>query len=84
MAVAATPAGSTHAAGTALDLSRRQPTADTPITGTILDEKGAGLPGVTVVLKGTTTGMARPQPWSFLLSATSAKKWQWAAKLPSR
>jgi len=27
-----------------------------PVTGTVLDEKGAGMPGVTVVLKGTTLG----------------------------
>jgi len=30
--------------------------ADRPISGTVLDENGAGLPGVTVVLKGTTVG----------------------------
>ena len=30
--------------------------ADVTVTGTIVDEKGAGLPGVTIVLKGTTLG----------------------------
>ncbi|TDN36044.1 hypothetical protein A8B98_11620 [Hymenobacter sp. UV11] len=36
--------------------ARRPAVADTPITGTVLDEKGVGLPGVTIVLKGTTIG----------------------------
>jgi TonB-linked SusC/RagA family outer membrane protein len=31
-------------------------TADQPITGRVLDEKGQGLPGVNVVVKGTTNG----------------------------
>ncbi|MBF9238550.1 TonB-dependent receptor [Hymenobacter sp. BT683] len=30
--------------------------ADTPITGRITDEKGAGIPGVTVLVKGTSNG----------------------------
>jgi TonB-linked SusC/RagA family outer membrane protein len=33
-----------------------QPTADVTITGTVLDEKGDGMPGATIVLKGTTLG----------------------------
>ncbi|TDN37562.1 TonB-dependent receptor [Hymenobacter sp. UV11] len=34
----------------------RQPTADITVTGKVLDEKQAGLPGATVVLKGTSLG----------------------------
>ncbi|WBA40911.1 SusC/RagA family TonB-linked outer membrane protein [Hymenobacter canadensis] len=30
--------------------------ADVPVTGRVLDEKGAGLPGVNVVVKGTSNG----------------------------
>ncbi|MBJ6111093.1 TonB-dependent receptor [Hymenobacter sp. BT523] len=33
-----------------------QQAADTPVTGRITDENGAGLPGVTVLVKGTSTG----------------------------
>jgi TonB-linked SusC/RagA family outer membrane protein len=55
LAVAAAPAtGAGHAAKPAP--TRRSAVADTPITGTVLDEKGVGLPGVTVVLKGTSVG----------------------------
>jgi len=32
--------------------------ASRTITGTVTDETGAGLPGVTVLLKGTTTGLS--------------------------
>ncbi|MDB5234961.1 MAG: hypothetical protein JWR44_1954 [Hymenobacter sp.] len=31
-------------------------TADAPVTGRITDEKGAGIPGVTVLVKGTSNG----------------------------
>ncbi|QNE38635.1 TonB-dependent receptor [Hymenobacter sp. NBH84] len=32
------------------------PVADAPVTGRVVDEKGTGLPGVNVVVKGTTNG----------------------------
>lgn len=53
MAVAATPAA---AAAPCAAGSVRQPTA--PITGIVVDEKGQPLPGVTIVVKGTTAGAA--------------------------
>ncbi len=56
LAVAAAPVATLPAEGAALGAPRRQPAADTPVSGTVLDEKGQGLPGVTVVLKGTTVG----------------------------
>ncbi len=33
-----------------------KPAADTPVSGRVVDEKGAGLPGVNVVIKGGTKG----------------------------
>ena len=33
------------------------PAADVTITGRVLDEKGAGLPGVNVIVRGTSTGV---------------------------
>ena len=42
--------------------------AASTITGTVLDEKGAGLPGVTVLLKGTTVGTTTDASGSFSLS----------------
>ena len=56
LAVAAAPAAALPTEGAALGAAHRTPAADTPVSGTVLDEKGAGLPGVTVVLKGTTIG----------------------------
>ncbi|MBH8558114.1 SusC/RagA family TonB-linked outer membrane protein [Hymenobacter negativus] len=43
------------------------PAAEGTISGTVLDEKGAGLPGVTVVLKGTTTGTSTDGNGGFTL-----------------
>jgi TonB-linked SusC/RagA family outer membrane protein len=36
--------------------THRQPAADITIKGRVLDEKGMGLPGVNVIVKGTTNG----------------------------
>jgi TonB-linked SusC/RagA family outer membrane protein len=44
-----------------------QPTA--PITGRVTDEKGEGLPGVTVLVKGTTTGTSTDANGNFTLDA---------------
>jgi TonB-dependent starch-binding outer membrane protein SusC len=41
-----------------LVLSSATVMAQKTVTGTILDEFGDGLPGVTVLVKGTTTGTA--------------------------
>ncbi|TVT41404.1 TonB-dependent receptor [Hymenobacter setariae] len=55
LTVAAAPLS--RAAGSDWGLrSATQPLADITITGTVLDEKGDGMPGATVVLKGTTVG----------------------------
>jgi hypothetical protein len=67
MAVAAAPAATLPAEGAALGAARRAPAADTPVSGTVLDEKGAGLPGVTVVLKGTTIGTTTDENGRFSL-----------------
>ena len=42
---------------------------DVPISGRVLDEKGAGLPGVTVLVKGTSKGVSTNADGSFLLEA---------------
>jgi TonB-linked SusC/RagA family outer membrane protein len=44
-----------------------QPTADVTVTGTVLDEKGEGMPGVTIVLKGTTLGTSTDAEGKFSL-----------------
>ncbi|MDU0368818.1 TonB-dependent receptor [Hymenobacter endophyticus] len=43
--------------------------ADITITGRILDEKGNGLPGVNVIVKGTTTGVQTDAEGRFTLTA---------------
>lgn len=47
--------------------SRRRPAADITVTGTVLDEKKAGLPGATVVLKGTQLGTSTDADGKFTL-----------------
>ncbi|MDF7814726.1 TonB-dependent receptor [Hymenobacter sp. YC55] len=42
------------------------------VTGKITDESGAGLPGVTVLVKGTTTGTATDNQGNFSLSVPNA------------
>jgi TonB-linked SusC/RagA family outer membrane protein len=66
LTVAAAPLS--HAAGP--DWGPRttaQPTADVTITGTVLDEKGDGMPGATVVLKGTSLGTSTDAEGKFSL-----------------
>jgi TonB-linked SusC/RagA family outer membrane protein len=67
LAVAAAPAATLPAEGAALGAPRRHAAADTPVSGTVLDEKGQGLPGVTVVLKGTTIGTTTDADGKFSL-----------------
>jgi TonB-dependent SusC/RagA subfamily outer membrane receptor len=43
--------------------------ADGPLTGKVLDENGAGLPGVTVRVKGTAAGTATDNQGNFTLAA---------------
>jgi TonB-linked SusC/RagA family outer membrane protein len=50
-----------------LRLLLRQPTADVTVTGTVLDEKGDGMPGATIVLKGTTLGTTTDENGKFSL-----------------
>jgi len=64
LAAAAAPVAPPHAT---LSFPHRHQVADTPITGSVLDEKGAGLPGVTIVLKGTTLGTTTGTDGSFAL-----------------
>ncbi len=56
LAVAAAPVAAEASSAASPTSARRSAVADTPITGTVLDEKGVGLPGVTIVLKGTSIG----------------------------
>ncbi|WP_439556612.1 carboxypeptidase-like regulatory domain-containing protein, partial [Dyadobacter sp.] len=39
-----------------MEMQENTPAADRDVTGTVIDEKGAGIPGVSVVVKGTTQG----------------------------
>jgi TonB-linked SusC/RagA family outer membrane protein len=64
LAAAAAPVASPAAKATA---TRWSAVADTPISGTVLDEKGTGLPGVTVVLKGTSLGASTDESGRFTL-----------------
>ncbi len=47
--------------------SLRRPTADITVTGTVLDEKKVGLPGATVVIKGTQLGTSTDADGHFTL-----------------
>lgn len=44
-------------------------TADVTVSGRVVDANGSGLPGVTVVVKGTTTGTGTAADGSFTLQA---------------
>ena len=55
------------AAATAATLPTRRP-ADAPVTGRVTDEKGAGMPGVTVVVKGTSNGTSTGPDGEFTLT----------------
>ena len=46
--------------------------ADVMVSGKVTDEQGAGLPGVSVVVKGTTTGTTTDGTGGFRISAPSA------------
>jgi TonB-linked SusC/RagA family outer membrane protein len=45
-----------------------QPAADIPVSGRITDEKGAGLPGVSVVVKGSSLGTSTNAEGTFMLN----------------
>ena len=47
--------------------------ADLQVTGTVIDEKGAGLPGVSVFVKGTQRGTSTDQNGKFSLSVADNK-----------
>ncbi|WP_324672306.1 TonB-dependent receptor [Hymenobacter sp. GOD-10R] len=61
------------AAGRPADLSNEAALvyfqADGPVSGRVVDEKGAGLPGVNVVVKGTTNGAQTDADGRFTLTA---------------
>ncbi|GAB3707765.1 TonB-dependent receptor [Spirosoma flavus] len=46
--------------------------ADIPISGKVVDEKGSGLPGVSVVIKGTTQGTTTDPSGSFRITVPGA------------
>ncbi|MBD2699569.1 TonB-dependent receptor [Spirosoma sp. BT702] len=46
--------------------------ADIPISGKVTDEKGSGLPGVSVVIKGTTQGTTTDPSGSFRINVPGA------------
>lgn len=54
-----------------LVLSSATAMAQRTVTGTILDEFGDGLPGVTVLVKGTTTGTATDIDGKYSLNVPS-------------
>ncbi|MCB2407851.1 SusC/RagA family TonB-linked outer membrane protein [Hymenobacter lucidus] len=56
-----------QAAAAAAEISARQ-LADTKISGRVTDEKGEGMPGVTVVVKGTTNGISTDPDGRFTLT----------------
>ncbi|GAB3640922.1 SusC/RagA family TonB-linked outer membrane protein [Spirosoma arcticum] len=47
--------------------------ADIPVTGKVTDEKGEGLPGVSVVVKGTTQGATTDGTGSFQLAVPNTR-----------
>jgi TonB-linked SusC/RagA family outer membrane protein len=47
--------------------------ADLQVTGTVLDDKGAGLPGVSVFIKGTQKGTTTDQNGKFILGVADDK-----------
>jgi TonB-linked SusC/RagA family outer membrane protein len=49
-----------------------QPAQDQIVTGTVTDETGGGLPGVSVLLKGTTRGTTTDTKGAYKLSVTDA------------
>lgn len=42
-----------------------------PVTGTVIDESGAPVPGVSIILKGTSTGTSSDDAGKFTISAPS-------------
>lgn len=47
--------------------------ADVPVSGKVVDEKGTGLPGVSVVIKGTTQGTTTDATGTFRLSVPNSR-----------
>jgi TonB-linked SusC/RagA family outer membrane protein len=52
-----------------LSQAKSSAAANVPVSGRVTDSKGEGLPGVTVLVKGTTTGTSTGPDGSFSLSA---------------
>ena len=48
---------------------RRRPTAEVPVTGKVVDEKGEALPGVNVLVKGTNIGTATNTDGQYTINA---------------
>lgn len=57
------------AAGRSLRLLPAPVRPDVPVSGRVVDEKGQGLPGVTVLVQGTNTGVSTNADGTFALNA---------------
>lgn len=57
--------------GVFLILSETSAQEQTTVTGNITDENGDGLPGVTIIIQGTTDGTVSDMDGNFTISATS-------------
>ncbi len=69
-------AGGSASAAAALRLPAPRPTKTQPqalVQGRVLDEKGQGLPGVSIVVKGTTTGTTTDATGGFQLTVADEK-----------
>ena len=53
---------------------RRSAFSEIEVTGTVKDEKGEGLPGVNILLKGTAKGVTTDAEGNFLLAADSPEQ----------
>ena len=70
--LATAPLAIAHAGSLPLAPAAHRPADDIKITGQVNDEKGQGLPGVTVIVKGTTVGTTTDADGRFTLDAPAA------------
>ncbi|GAB3539383.1 TonB-dependent receptor [Pontibacter brevis] len=70
-AASTAPAGANNFAPVRKEAEREMKQADVTVTGRVTDESGVGLPGVTVVVKGTTRGTATGADGNFTIAVPS-------------